>query len=1058
MQRGLIIQLFIISAMNVRYSLLRFAALAPAVAAMLLMTAACRDDFGYENIEGQAIAFNITSPGTWHDGMSVDEHAPTTHCTSVRPLSGGSGDKLYLHTIVADNPAAEEATEVSRGTPINTLTKFIDEYPRFSLSGICYVGDYPSDESQNQWTTDYADNLYYDSTSGTPKDESGKLFWPSNGRVKFFAFAPTVDDFDELGTGGSLARGYAGEGSKGSPTLTYTVPTDVTKQIDLMTVCADATAVTDNKVGLEFGHALTAVRIKCGKDMLAGTITEVTIAGVNGTGTQVIGSGSWDTSDPATYTISKEIPLSADKDATDKIHVSDDIYIAGAEGDELTFMLLPQTVPPGATITIKFKDTATETERTLKGSIAGHEWKAGQIVVYTVSPSSINVSVKVELSKKGITNPTASPDPDDKTQTGDTIPYSGVWYDATYKACAEIVQTKDDGTTDTQKIEDIPADKIKFQYKIGGEWKDCVKDEAGLLTIEPQAAYKTMRDKFTEKGIDIKTEIPEFSLSTEKGEPANCYLVDRPGYYSLDLVYGNGKNLTLPAGGTGLQYFPGYDNNPLPANGQITDAADAVLLWQDAPDLIDPNSVGIDGNKLVFHIRKQTLTQGNAVLAVRKDVGGKKVIIWSWHIWVTPYKTDFYSQSCTSTTYLNMTTKVEAEKVRDYKFAKYNLGWCDSHVHNVSRKFRLQAVVDMSAYGGGESEEVGIPGEFTQMEYRGSDAGDNTYYQWGRKDPMLGGIQNTYTPKYKYRQRGTNEKADEFTMENKQLFNQYNQDGYDYRFRKNIGDKLTELHPELDDGNSHGVLIGYTIQHPYMFITNSRMQYVDPASGKRPEGGDPAQTDLGLDPDFNFRGHWHKPWALEQAPYLVGSTDHIMFNAWDASALTPGKLYAASDETLPKWGSTTITAAQKEKYMKTNASDVKKTVFDPCPPGFKVPPIDAFRGATAVTGSGHARTITFGTGGSTDFPITGLRDYALRSNEWKTVVPSTGSTADFDYENFYRTTMPAFGGISFVSTATLVLKDPNNRYQLLFFEVTTSSYTGTSSNSYGLPVRPIIAE
>ena len=174
--------------------------------------------------------------------------------------------------------------------------------------------------------------------------------------------------------------------------------------------------------------------------------------------------------------------------------------------------------------------------------------------------------------------------------------------------------------------------------------------------------------------------------------------------------------------------------------------------------------------------------------------------------------------------------------------------------------------------------------------------------------------------------------------------------------------------------------------------------------------------------------------------------------------MTPGKLYAASDETLPKWGSTTITAAQKEKYMKTNASDVKKTVFDPCPPGFKVPPIDAFRGATAVTGSGHARTITFGTGGSTDFPITGLRDYALRSNEWKTVVPSTGSTADFDYENFYRTTMPAFGGISFVSTATLVLKDPNNRYQLLFFEVTTSSYTGTSSNSYGLPVRPIIAE
>lgn len=1031
-------------------------ALAALAAAALLLSVSCKDDFGYQNIEGQSVAFRLDSPDTWHGAMTVDENEPTTHCTSVRPMTGGS-TALYLHTVVAEKPSVEPAV-VSRGTPLKTLKAFQDKYANFSLSGICYTGSYPDEGEENSWTTEYAYNLQYSTSTGKPAAGGRELYWPSNGQVRFFAFAPTVDDFIKMKNGGSLAISPASQ--TGSPTITYTVPSDVTEQIDLMTVNTTATGATNSTVNLQFKHALTAVKIKCGSDMLAGKITEVTIKGVYGTGTQVIGSDKWTIPEGTAkteYTIKQDITLPSvnDKDATkpDKVHTPADTPIAGTDTDNLTFMLIPQKLEQGAEMIIKFTDSATNTDRIIRGSLAGQTWEAGKVVCYVISPSSINVSVKVELSKKGIT---------DTNLTGDTIPYSGVWYNVTYKAWSEIVQTSD-GSTNTTKVEDIPADKIKFQYKIGtNSWADCVKDDKGLLTIAPQPAYTEMRSKFTEKGIDINTEQENsVSLSTEKGEPANCYLVDRPGDYSLDLVYGNGKNLTMPAGGTGLQYFPGYNNQALPADGKITDAVDAVLLWQDAPDLIDPSSVGIEGGKVVFHIRKHTLTQGNAVLAVRKDEGGKKVIIWSWHIWVTPYKSDFYSQSCTSTTYLNM--KTMTEKLRDYKFAKYNLGWCDSHKHNSSRKFSLQAVVDMSEYGG-TSKEVPIPGEFTQMEYRGSDAGDNTYYQWGRKDPMAGGIRNSHTPKYKYHQKnGTTWKEDEFNMENKPLFNQYNQDGYDYRFRKNIGDKLTELTPQKwgDDGNSHGVSIGYTIQHPYMFITNSRMQYVDPSSGKK-EGGDPLQTDLGLDPDFNFRGHWHKPWAMEKAPYWVGSTHHIMFNAWDAGALNPGKLYTG-DATLPQWGDTIIKATQKEEYLKTNASNVQKTVFDPCPPGFKVPPIDAFRGVTRVSGSGNARTMFF-TGGSTDFPVTGVRDYALRSNEWKTVVPATRDATGFDYEKFYRTTMPAFGEISFVSTATLVLKDQYNRYQLLYFGVTnvTSSkpnlkelYTGTSSNSYGMPVRPI---
>lgn len=1016
--------------MNAKYSIPQYIIIATLVAvAVLVLPTACHDELGYPSFEGQRITFKLTAPDTWHKGISVNESAPTTHCTSVRALSGGD-TKLYLHTVVADNPVKEK-TAVTRGTPVKNTEAFQTTYPRFSLSGICYTGEYPKEESDNPWTTEYAYNLYYNSATGVAETEGGKLLWPSNGNVRFFAFAPTVEDFSKSETGGTLALSDADH--KGSPTLTYTVPTDVTKQVDLMTVCADISATTTPQVELTFGHALTAVQIKCGKDMLAGKITKVTIAGIHGKGTQVIGADTWtpsDEEDKATYTISKEITLSPGKDSTDQIHVPEGTPITGTDTTEnLTFMLLPQTLPDGATMTIEFTDAATQTPRTLKGSIAGHTWEAGKIVTYTVSPSSIHISHKFEFNKKGATENT----------TGDTIPYSGVWYDATYSAQVEVTQ---EGVA--PKTIDIPAEKVKLQYSFNNSnWTPCEKDSNGLLVIAAQDAYTEMNSKFVNKESEVGSKDSPFSLSSEYSETANCYLVDQAGYYSLSLVYGNG-NVSLPTGNTdGFKYFPKHDDATIPADGKISksDAHDAVLCWQDAPDLIDPDSVEVkDGENLVFHIRKHTLAQGNALLAVRN---ASKQIIWSWHIWVTPYKNDFYDES----KHYHSQTYNDKTLLGEYYFAQYNLGWCDNHAHNVSRTFRLQAVIDMSAYGGNNTTTVDIPGTFTQMEFKGSDAGDNTYYQWGRKDPMLGGIYNDNTPKYKYKKKGTTEDGDEFTMENKQVFNQYNQDDYNYSFCKNLGDGIA-----INDYASNGVTIGYSIQHPYMFITNSRCN----------DGGDTPT------PAFNYRNHWHKPYAESPVGYLNAGT-HIMFNAWDAGATNAGYAY---DTVFTN--ANNIKAERLEEYLNSNAADVKKSVYDPCPPKFKVPPIDAFRGIAKAyrsnngdyglgkkTLSDNAWTITYN-GQTIKFPLTGVRDYALRNNEWRTVTPLTVS-----HEDFYKISMPAFKMLSFVSSATIVKKEAYNAYQLLILaidkdrkqpssdtNIKISCYT-TSSNSYGLPVRPI---
>jgi len=984
--------------MNVKYKGIGRKSVAGLLLCLMGVLTACEDDFGKNGTNSGVLTMKVEIPEGWTSGVAVDEEAPDSRCVSVKELSCDGGTKLYLHTIVADNPV-EETVSATRGTPITNLTEFKTKYTRFSLSGICYNGEYPSDESKNEWTTEYAHDLYFSTETGTQQIGEGRpsLVWPYNDKVKFFAFVPTMEDFEAMKTGGSLKM--SSSGVKGSPTLTYTVPTDVEKQIDLMTASADYNfSSTSTQVPLKFGHALTAVRIACGKDMLAGTISKVKISEIYGSGTQVIGSNKWVTSgQPVSYTISKDIKLP--NKPNDKVHAGTGTPITGTDKDNLTFILMPQTLPEDASITIEFTDAVTNTKRTITGSIAG-TWEAGKIITYSVSPSSIHIKASVEFNKQGVTA---------ENPTGDVMPYSGVWYDVTYKAKAEIVQA--DAAVEIKKI---PIDKISFKYKFvkseTDEWADCTTDANGLLQIAPQPAYKTMRFPFGDK---TKTETgSEGSPESLKynGKTANCYLVDEAGYFSLPLVYGNG-NISPTENTNSLQYYPNHDDEKM-TSATISGVSDAVLCWQDAPDLIDPASVKVAGENLVFHIRKQTLTQGNALLAVRNS---DKQIIWSWHIWVTPYKSNFYSEFYTS----------KPDDTYSYDLAKYNLGWCDSHEHNPSCEFSLRAVVDMSAYGGDKDTPIEI-GTFTQDVFKGSDAGDNTYYQWGRKDPMLGGIYNSETPCYTYTKKNKPDNV-EFTMENKQVFNQYNQDGCNYSFCKNPGDMV---YPYVSYGQSpgeasKGVTIGYTIQHPYMFVTNS--------------------TEHGTDGEvFNYRNHWHIPYKDYKVPYLDKDEDeHIMFNAWNSAATDAGFEYG------------------KTGTLANNAAIVTKTVFDPCPPEFQMPPIHALKGvfdkmsSESLSPLDNAWKITSDEESIT-FPLTGVRDYALRSNEWRTVETE-------NFTDFYKISMPAFRMLTYISSATILKKESYNAYQVYIFSIDNRYTIGqsnfnklqTSSNSYGLSVRPM---
>ena len=79
--------------------------------------------------------------------------------------------------------------------------------------------------------------------------------------------------------------------------------------------------------------------------------------------------------------------------------------------------------------------------------------------------------------------------------------------------------------------------------------------------------------------------------------------------------------------------FVGHDDNPIPSL-QIPNIHDAVLVWQDSPDLVTDIEYNETDGWINFCVPEAAFNQGNAVIAVRN---AQEEILWSWHIWVSQH-------------------------------------------------------------------------------------------------------------------------------------------------------------------------------------------------------------------------------------------------------------------------------------------------------------------------------------------------------------------------------------------------------------------------------------
>ena len=274
--------------------------------------------------------------------------------------SDDSADTLCVRAIVSDgiNVAGIEGEQaLTRGTPVGK-DYF---YDRFHV--LAYWNKNGTPVNQFYMNTN-ASNATASVGTGAIWSTEQIYYWPgADHSFQFYAWAPTE------------AGGLTTPSSPQDKSLAYTVPAEATAQKDIVVAVTNEIKGDNNAaVPLTFRHICTAVRFAVGSQMQPGSIKSVALKGVRNAGTYDMAADTWTLGDATTdfsQTLNK---------ATTGTEANGDA-ITGPEG---TFMMLPQTLPAGATVEVVFTN-ASGVDRTLTASIGNTAWGMGTTVTYKLS-------------------------------------------------------------------------------------------------------------------------------------------------------------------------------------------------------------------------------------------------------------------------------------------------------------------------------------------------------------------------------------------------------------------------------------------------------------------------------------------------------------------------------------------------------------------------------------------------------------------------------------------------------------------------------------------------
>lgn len=288
--------------------------------------------------------------------------------------SDDSADTLCVRTLVSDgiNVSGFEGEQaLTRGTPVGKD----NFYDQFHVLAYWSKNRTPIDQF---YMDTNASNTDASVGSGAIWSTEQIYYWPgADHSFQFYAWAPTD------------ASGLVTPTTPETKTLAYTVPEVAVDQKDIVVATTNEIPGDNNKaVPLTFKHICTAVRFAVGSQMQPGSIKSVALKGVKNAGTYDMAGGTWSIGNATvdfSQTLNKETTgTEANGDA-----------ITSPEG---TFMMLPQTLPAGATVEVVFTN-ASGVDRTLAASIGNTVWTMGTTVTYKLSITpeyEMNIEVPTE--------------------------------------------------------------------------------------------------------------------------------------------------------------------------------------------------------------------------------------------------------------------------------------------------------------------------------------------------------------------------------------------------------------------------------------------------------------------------------------------------------------------------------------------------------------------------------------------------------------------------------------------------------------------------------------
>lgn len=331
--------------------------LTASIAAVLLsasLFSCSSDDFlGKAETNTDGISFGVST----ENGASTRANNSADGYTAARYTlrSDNSADTLCVRAVVTDGIGNDNA-----GRPATRAAMQTSMYNEFKVVAAIK-------ENGNVGSQYYMDDVA--TKTGTNWMPSKVYYWPgSNRQLRFLAWAPTDATFQSV------------PNNPNATTLQYTTPAEVKNQRDIVAAATGfisnpSNDATCTPVGLQFKHLCTAVIIKTGEQMTAGTIKSVSLKGVKNSGTYDMVNSAWTLSGTTTdFTISPN-------QATTSTTPNGTNLNAG----ESTFMLLPQTLGADSKLEVAFHDNISGKDRILSASLNGAVWPMGKTVTYRLS-------------------------------------------------------------------------------------------------------------------------------------------------------------------------------------------------------------------------------------------------------------------------------------------------------------------------------------------------------------------------------------------------------------------------------------------------------------------------------------------------------------------------------------------------------------------------------------------------------------------------------------------------------------------------------------------------